>query len=98
MFDLKAEMIPDKSEPVPLHLWIILDVFGAYWYGPAWTQNPVCYDLGILTTSSTEQILQFDWPETQSAAEDICFWGAMTDDSHTRIIGNYDKISFGYGP
>ncbi|MBN1550865.1 hypothetical protein JW979_05335 [bacterium] len=89
---------PDQDLPDTL-LFVILDVYGNYYFWPEWTMMP---DLSwqnrtIHTGTETISILpQFTWPENTGSAEGIAFHAAFTDANLTQLIGHMDSWIFGW--
>jgi photosystem II stability/assembly factor-like uncharacterized protein len=84
---------------ITVHRYVILDVYGQYWFHPSWGQDPdhESPDLGP-DSQTTQTILDFTWPQTTSAAEEIRFWAGLLDPATSRLLGPVDMVSFGYGP
>ncbi len=96
IFSFSAQVTPALGTPLPVTLWIILDVYGSYWFGPGWTDELDWYKLGRLDRTITESILEFTWPSACGALYDIAFWGAMLQADTWGLIGEYDRIEFGF--
>ncbi len=80
-------------------LFVILDVYGSYWFAPSWSQSIDYYSQGFnpgLTQISV--INPFRWPSNVGSGTGIVFWGAMTDEAMTEIFGTYASVEFGWGP
>jgi hypothetical protein len=78
--------------------WLILDVFGSYWFWPSWTSS-IDFVLVVLPEQQyDEQVrLEFTWPEGSfGALSGLRFWGAFLEPGSSRIIGDYDMVEFGY--
>ncbi|MBN1879881.1 hypothetical protein JW823_07195 [bacterium] len=81
-------------------LFVLLDVFGQYFFGPGWTTE---YD-NYLTTlpiipggfTEVEIIPAFQWPDNCGSAEGIRFIAAITDPLVRGIIGEYSIAEFGW--
>jgi Peptidase family C25/Propeptide_C25 len=78
--------------------YIILDVFGLYFFWPSWAPLPDYRTVEMPAGSSdTQTILSFVWPEGQFGdVSGIYFWAALIDPSTQTLIGNYDMVEFGY--
>ncbi|MBN1880314.1 hypothetical protein JW823_09420 [bacterium] len=96
-FLLEAAVQPNPDQLDKIHLWVILDVYGSFWFGPSWTQLPDWYDLGLLAAFHRETILDFIWPDVTGSAEGLVFWGAILDADSSALIGRYDRVEFRYG-
>ncbi len=97
-FDLNAIMVNGTSVPQQnIDLFVILDVYGSYFFYPTFTPDVVWQDFQTLAQGiTTIDVLTFDWPDGNfGSAENLLFWGAMLDAS-SALFGEYDVISFGY--
>lgn len=89
-------------EDVPL--FVILDVAGQYWFYPGWVHYPdqgIDYNIVDLDIGRTKVgiIPEFTWPDTgEQIVEGIIFWGAMTDQSISEVLGIIGQWTFGFGP
>jgi hypothetical protein len=79
--------------------FVLLDVYGSYWFHPGWTQE---LDYVVVSLpegfDQTITILDFQWPATNQSADGIVFWAAITDAAMVDLLSNVDKVSFGFGP
>lgn len=96
IFLLSAQVTPELGTPIPATLWIILDIYGSYWFGPGWTQDLDWYSLGRLDSIIIKTILEFTWPPDCGSLYDIAFWGAMLHAETWELIGTYDRKLFGF--
>jgi len=82
-----------------LPLFIILDVYGAYFFWPGWGET-VDYETRQMPSGhivSDWPVLEFTWPATDGAFRDLKFWAAFTSANMTEIVGVYDNVTWGYG-
>jgi hypothetical protein len=96
VFRLDARIVPEPDTLQMATLWIILDVYGSYWFGPGWTQSPDCYILPEFDKPVEEKILYFVWPDNCGEASGLAFWGAVLNADSNELIGDYDKVYFSY--
>jgi len=84
---------PDPLTNIPL--FVILEAAGTFWYHPAWSMEPLWETLSIIPTESMgiPILSPFQWPDN-AGNEMAQFWGAVTDASMTRVLGNYDVRDF----
>ncbi len=78
-------------------LFVILDVYGQYWFAPGWTETPDAYSRNYepgLTVISV--INPFQWPQNTGTAENIFFHAALTDPGITTILGEMSSWRFGW--
>ena len=88
----------DLSEPLDANLWLILDVYGEYFFFRSWTQEidfltlelqpGKVYHVDINGNLSLKMppVLQFCWPEADATASDIIFWAGLTDLKNTDLV------------
>lgn len=87
--------------PMPFHyenlcLFLILDVYGIYFFAPSFTDfDTYIIDL-YLGMQVIEVIPPFSWPEGAGSAQGILLYAAMTDADITHLIGDLDMVSFGW--
>lgn len=99
-FLLTATVYNIGGPDVTVEQYIILDVFGQYWFWPMWRESVG----NIIRTLETgdyyehEIILDFIWPDVDGSIEGIRFWAALLDPGLLQILGDYDMVTFGYGP
>jgi len=80
-------------------LFVILDVFGSYWFAPTWSTEFDKYRWEFAPGLSTVDVIQpFAWPADVGAGSGIVFWGALTDPSVTQVFGEFDSWTFGWRP
>lgn len=76
--------------------YILLDVYGSYWFWPAWSTSPDFETWGLPSGSGNDDvILEFTWPTVEGTAEDLRFWGAFLTSGTTDLIV-YDMVTWGY--
>ncbi len=76
---------------------IVLDVYGEYFFHPAWDPGLHAEMITVPNGTDTLTILEFTWPEGDfGSAENLFFYGACLDPGTAEIIGNYDFVEFGY--
>lgn len=82
------------------HVFIILDVFGEYYFLPSWTNSHDgidSYHHSIPPGAWQFQVVpMFNWPVVYGSANGLIFWGAITDPDITGIIGELNSVSFGW--
>ena len=83
---------------VDAHQYVILDVYGQYWFYPSWSQT-VDYEQVALAPEhdGAETILRFIWPQTADSASGIMFWAALVDTSDSALVSNLEQRQFGFG-
>ena len=84
-------------QPLDGNLVIMLDVYGDYWFYPSWTQTLDGAAIALPAGHTfTDLILDFYWPDDSGTASGIFFWGALITQDWTGLIGDYDRVEFGY--
>jgi len=99
---LTASLCSPQPQPIELPVFVVLDVYGAYWFAPGWRAWP---DEGIdyyarelpPGVSGIDVIPQFEWPEVEGTAAGIFFYGAILDATQTQLMGQLAAWEFGYG-
>ena len=81
-------------------LFVILDVYGEYFFGPTFSSD---FDSYILLypefpfgETLVDVIPPFIWPEDAGKASGIYFYAALTDPSVSQIYGKWDSWEFGW--
>ncbi|MBN2054608.1 Ig-like domain-containing protein [bacterium] len=98
---LRARICNDTGAVISGHpLFVILDVYGDYWFAPSWRHVSEGIDgyAGEYAPGLTElEIIEpFFWPAGTGAADDIRFWGVMTDAAVTDLYGELGCWTFGW--
>lgn len=92
----RKEAFPPFNGEVDLQKFIILDVYGSYYFYPRWTTE-LDY-LPLTVTDGYEHsgtIFDFTWPEFDGTAHGIVFWAGIFN-PETGSIGGYSALGFGY--
>jgi hypothetical protein len=78
--------------------FILLDVWGEYWFWPSWRQEPMDYLTRWLEpwTTYEETILEFEWPEGTGEAHGIVFWAAIFHTGTFDFAGDFGMCTFGW--
>ncbi|MBN2055018.1 hypothetical protein JW905_08850 [bacterium] len=76
--------------------YLILDVYGVYWFWPEWTQDVAGRRVYFSMPLTSMPILSFEWPEGTGVAEGIAFWAALLEPAGTDCI-SLDHLVFSYG-
>ncbi len=87
---------PDGNAYYRQPLFVLLDVYGEYYFYPSW--NPwFDYKLVDITTFiESIPILNFEWPNGSGSANGIAFHAAILNTALTSIAGNTDTVVFGW--
>lgn len=78
-------------------LFVVLDVYGFYYYFKEWTENPDHLLIESLRPGELQMeiIPPFVWPAGAGSLEDLYFYGAMTDPEIIQVIGKLGIWHFG---
>jgi len=83
-----------ESAPV----FVLLEVAGAYWFAPSWSQNPDHWTMNLAPDITGIPVLaRFTWPAGVGAATGLRFHAAITDAAVTQVLGDYDTWEFAFG-
>ncbi|MCD4653708.1 hypothetical protein K8T06_07200 [bacterium] len=83
---------PKPSEPLPFFL--ILEVYGTYFYYPPWTDIPDYQSIDVPVSGETLKIFpSFDWPDNAGSGDAI-FYGAFTNNEMTTLTGEIGVWEF----
>jgi len=77
--------------------YVVLDVFGQYFFWPSWTQVPAGAQREWQQGSASEEILRFIWPPAAGAASGIGLWAGLIDLRQMTLVGNLAHVEFAYG-
>ncbi len=98
-FDLRLTLSNELDEDRTGILLIALDVYGSFWFWPAWQPFPdyLGYEERTIPPGShAESIISFTWPETNCAADNLLFHAALLDSTEGLLIA-YDNVIWGWG-
>ncbi len=96
-FDLKV-LLGNEGTTRDVDLYVLLEVYGQFWFYPNWTQELDSYPTYLRRGFSLLDILAFEWPDVPDAATGLHFISAVTQRNNFNIIGEYDMIEWGFGP
>jgi hypothetical protein len=97
-FGLMATLCnPEDTQYLPV--WVILDVWGEFWFAPSWSQSIDYYLSPPLPAgwSTMEVIPPFTWPNVEGSFQGAIFWGAISN-TRFEILSNVEMLTFGWGP
>jgi len=82
---------------ITLDEYVMLDVYGSYWFWPGWKQTVDFRSVAIPVDENWVQpILEFTWPEQVGSAEGLMFWGAVLVPGTSQLYCDYSSCSFSY--
>jgi len=78
--------------------YIVLDVYGSYWFWPDWGSEPGFQNRDLTEDSvyPDEVILEFVWPDVTGSVSGIKFWAALLDAASGDLFGGYGVTEWGY--
>lgn len=81
-------------------LFVILDVYGSYFFGPGFTRSPDSWiDLHpdfLPGETIIDVIPEFTWPEDTGSVDGLFFYSALTNPGVTEIMGDWDSWEFSW--
>ncbi|MBN2055660.1 S8 family serine peptidase [bacterium] len=96
-FTMTVSMCNGGNNSFTAEVYVILDVFGSYWFWPSWS---IDMDFAVWSIPAcdclTATILDFIWPPGGGAADDIAIWVAMLEPGTYHLIGEYGYCPFDY--
>lgn len=97
LFRLTVEACNGLATELPVEVYIILDVYGNYWFWPTWTQD-LDFEAWTLPACDckSETILEFTWPAGSGAANGILFWTGMLEPGTVNLVGEIGYCGFDY--
>lgn len=95
-FHLEMALTNTTATNIPVDVYIVLDVYGSYWFWPSWSTTVDSRpDVLIAGESNRETLLLFEWPQYNGSFDDIVIWGATLAADSSDVIGDVDNVSFG---
>ena len=83
-------------------LFVVLDVYGRYFYGPTMTEqfNHYLTDYPVFEqgTTTITVLPEFKWPGNAGEAWNIYWYSALVNEQMTQIIGKMGVFTFGWSP
>jgi|GEM_PF-402523 len=96
-FVLFREWVNHSSQGAGVDEYIILDVYGLYWFWPSWTQTVDNQSQNVAADERhADNLMSFIWPDGAGSASGLIFWGALLDPGTSTLVGNVDNVSWGY--
>ena len=95
LFELSVDITNPNSSSQNGDLYVVLDVYGSYYFAPTWSQNldsiPIQVN-GNDTYSNT--LLSFTWPSGAGSASGIFFYSVVTFPNTFDLFSNLDSVQF----
>jgi hypothetical protein len=87
---------PDLITYPDIPLFVLLDVFGTYFFAPGFSDFDY-YEINLIPgKTAIEVIPEFSWPSNVGSASGIVLYAAMTDHNMTSLFGTLDAVTFGW--
>jgi len=88
---------PGTSALQNVPLFVLLDVFGTFFFAPGFSQDASWYTVNPPPGWSTRVVLpDFEWPFVPEPASGLVWYAAMTNQEITALLGTMDTWSFGW--
>lgn len=88
------------TAPFDADAYILLAVYGDYWFWPGWVNIDDGIDFSSVTcpamTSLPQTILDFEWPQGAGTATGLGFYGALFAPGTFDLIGDIQSIEWGF--
>ncbi|MBN2054992.1 hypothetical protein JW905_08715 [bacterium] len=96
-FLLELDIDNENEETLVLEQYVILDVYGAYFFHPSWSVS-LDFMARMISPgySAREPILDFTWPEGAGAAQGLMFWLGFLRPGTIDVVGEIDFVTFDY--
>jgi len=88
---------PSDRYYVGVPLFVLLDVFGSYYFAPSFAGFETFESLSLGPGQQEFQVVpEFYWPAGTGIASGICWYAAMTDPGVTQLFGSLGTFTFGW--
>ncbi len=84
------------KELMELPLFVILDVFGSYYFAPSFSDFDYLKAELEPGMNTIHIIPGFEWPQDAGEASGILWYAALTDQDISKILGNLSTFEFGW--
>ncbi|MBN1296368.1 hypothetical protein JXA80_06280 [bacterium] len=93
-FQLVREIHNTTASEISVDEYLLLDVYGAYWFAPGWTPDVEVIFTGADAGDTDLEIpLEFTWPSVTGSATGIRFWGGIVTTGTSQLL-DYDLATF----
>jgi hypothetical protein len=92
-----STLIINNSATIEVDEYILLDVYGSFWFWPTWSQT-LDFERRTIEAGETyeDTIIDIWWPAGAGSADDLRFYGALLDPETSTLVCNFDMVEFGY--
>ncbi|MBN1295418.1 PQQ-binding-like beta-propeller repeat protein, partial [bacterium] len=88
---------PGSTALTHIPLFVLLDVYGTFYFAPGFTETPTWYTVNPVPGWSEHIVLpEFEWPYGTSTAEGLMWYAAMTNQEITSLLGDMSTWQFGW--
>lgn len=95
LFRLTTEIRNPDAPIQNVMQYLILDVYGQYYFHPHWHIDAVFTVLDIPVGVSQSTILEFIWPDVPGHARELIIWGGLIN-QELSILGSISYVEFSY--
>ncbi len=89
--------IENDSEARDSVQFIVLDVYGSYFFHPGWTSELAWTEIQLIPHETRDtDILEFNWPENTGSATDLWFYAALATPDGFDLVSNLASADFSY--
>lgn len=100
MFILWVEIGNLSAEAITFDEYILLDVFGDYWFWPRFLQLPeIDFETHTMQAGETlleQDALHFDWPNVESTVSGLFFYGMLFEPGTFNPLSPLAMVEFGW--
>lgn len=97
VFVLTLEIMNQTQANLHLHQYLLLDVYGDFYFHPEWGQDPIFTDCMFADGYQDYiEIIRFVWPIVNGNASGLRFYLGYLDAESQELIGDIDTVEFGY--
>lgn len=100
LFDLSFRLYNDSNHSDTWDVYVVLDVYGYYWFWPSWKDFNQGIDKQTVLMQSAgqrqESVLRFEWPAGVGSAQGLNFYGAVFYSGTFNLIGELQIIGWSY--
>jgi len=100
IFYLNARVSNPGQPMKDIPLFVVLDVLGSLYFWPGWVDSQSGFDYQVIDLDTGVRIIPilpaFPWPEIEGSVSGLSFYGGMTRQDFSRLLGEMDIVSFGY--
>ncbi len=100
LFNLHYYLYNPDSSDYHGDVWIILDIYGLYWFYPGWKsfdENGIDFKENVPVGPDSfyhETVLSFEWPIVDFSASGLRFYGAAFDTGTFNLFGDIQEIGW----